>query len=87
MKAVFGLFPNWLNAVANRGYTYLVGGLLSKGISPESEQDKLNECGELGWALVSVIVRFEYTVYYFRRERLEGFQDKMPRFDLTLKSI
>ena len=67
----------------NNAYTYLVGGLLNRGLDPEMEQKKLNECGSLGWILVSVIVRSEYTIYYFRRESRGEPLGENPRFDLN----
>jgi hypothetical protein len=52
-------------------YLYLVGGLISEKLTPESEQAKLNQCGEDGWKLVQVLPkRFrgkEYVFYYFIR--------------------
>jgi hypothetical protein len=68
----------------NDEYTYLVGGLHNKGLHPDKEQEKLNECGSLGWMLVSVIVRSEYTLYYFRREKRNTDNENKPRFDLTM---
>jgi hypothetical protein len=53
-------------------YSYLVGGL-GRGWKPEDEQSQLNELGERGWELVSVIIKpvngIPCTFFYFRREK------------------
>lgn len=48
-------------------FQYLIGGLVRDGLTPEDEQEKLNECGADGWELTAVSHRDEYAMYYFRR--------------------
>ena len=55
----------------HNSYLYLVGGLITENLTPESEQEKLNQCGADGWKLVQVLAKQfrgkEYTFYYFIR--------------------
>ena len=65
-------------------YSYLVGGLLAT-VSPEEEQEKLNQCAETGWKLIAVTTRkrsgHDYVVYYFRRQNNGEIPQETPRFD------
>ena len=56
-------------------FDYMVGGMDVKW-KPEDEQAQLNELGEQGWELVSVVVRPDHngrllSYFYLRREQLE----------------
>jgi hypothetical protein len=57
----------WVNVL----YSYLVGGLLLEGLTPEIEEEKLNLCGAKGWELVAVreatIKGHTYRMFYFKR--------------------
>ena len=52
-----------------KSYEYLVGGLLSKEVTPEIEQAQLDKFGVDGWALICVVIRGNYTIYYLKREK------------------
>jgi hypothetical protein len=62
-----------------------VGGLLTKTLTTEKQQDKLNECGKAGRELVTVAVQkkdnHEYVMFYFKRPISE--HDDASRFDRT----
>jgi hypothetical protein len=47
--------------------SYLIGGLLVDNLTPEKEQEKLNQRGEDGWMLTSVTrpKRFFFYVAHF----------------------
>ena len=72
----------------NQSYSYLVGGLISDKLTPEIEQAKLNQCGKLGWELVTVLTKkyrgHEYTFFYFRRAISDDKQAPKARFDVNL---
>lgn len=67
-------------------FTYLVGALLLKDVTPEKEQEKLTFCGEQGYELVSVITKkqngADYVFFYFKKIIQEGQKDM--RFDPKL---
>jgi hypothetical protein len=66
-------------------YSYTIG-VLSKGWKPEDEQAHLNEAGQRGWELVSVICKvmdgIDCTFYYFRKEKTESADDTALAFPL-----
>jgi hypothetical protein len=72
----------------NALFSYLVGGLVSEKLTPEIEQGKLNQCGKLGWELITVLAKkyrgHEYTFYYFRRAISDERPIQNPRFDVQL---
>jgi hypothetical protein len=55
-------------------------------VSPEEETAKLNECAELGWELITVVVKRykgeDYTFFYLRKEHSDINNTKNPRFDI-----
>jgi hypothetical protein len=67
-------------------YSYLVGGLLTKTLTADKQQDKLNECGKAGWELIAVVIQkeddHEYVMFYFKRPISE--HDDPERFDRTM---
>jgi hypothetical protein len=69
-------------------YSYLVGGLISVKLTPEIEQEKLNQCGKYGWELVTVLVKkyrgHDYTFFYLRRAITTESHKTNPRFDVRL---
>ena len=69
-------------------YDYLVGALSNEKLRPEAEQEKLNKCAELGWELVTVLVKkylgHDYTFYYLRRTKKCEKTASNPRFDMQL---
>ena len=68
--------------------TYMVGGLLLAGLTPEMENQKLNECGRHGWELVNVCERKHlgdnYVFYYFQKLGANEDEVLRPRFDFDL---
>lgn len=66
--------------------SYLVGGLLAT-VSPEEETEKLNQCAEKGWELITVMPRkykgHEYIFYYLRRKTDGESEEDAPRFDVS----
>jgi hypothetical protein len=67
-------------------YSYLVGGLLAKTLTAEKQQNKLNECGMVGWELIAVVLQKEgydeYVMFYFKRPISE--HGDASRFDRTI---
>ena len=65
----------------------LVGGLLAT-VSPEEETEKLNQCAQQGWELITVVPRKhkgnEYVFYYLRRKNDGESPKDTPRFDVSL---
>jgi len=52
-------------------FKYVVGGLSIKS-TPEEQQKTLDEMGQDGWELVSVVIALnDYFMFYFKKEILE----------------
>jgi hypothetical protein len=70
--------------MCQHSFSYLVGGLLAATLTPETQQEKLNLCGELGWELVAInnqkINGYDYVMLYFKRPHT-GQDVRLPRFD------
>jgi len=80
--------PLWIGAFRMSSYIYMVGGLLNAGLTTETEQEILNECGSEGWKLVQVLTKklngCEYTYFYFMRKKSD---EPNPRFDFGFHSV
>jgi hypothetical protein len=74
----------------NLDYSYLVGALENENLTPQIEQEKINECAAHGWILFCVLVKKikseEYTVFYFRRVGANDPQKPNPRFDMVFSN-
>jgi hypothetical protein len=71
-------------------YEYLIGGLEAKW-KLDQEQAQLNECGQQGWELVSVVPRpiadgKSGLFYYFRRPICDQTTANGERLDLAAKN-
>jgi hypothetical protein len=60
-------------------FSYLVGGLLADNLTPERQQEKLNQCGEYGWELIAIKDGIhqgqKYVFFYLKRPEGTGVVD------------